>query len=184
MNIDELLDKAMPITESGCFVWTMYANKKGYGRIAYKRRMWLTHRLSWHLAYGYLPSDKMVCHKCDNPSCINPNHLFLGDAKINTKDMDDKGRRKPMRGESHGMAKLTESDVIDIRQCIKDGISLETISQAWGVTKSMIGMIKNGHNWRHLGGRIFTFHEYDDDELYSLYKACREEINKRGIGEA
>lgn len=184
MNLQALLEKSQPVPESGCFIWDGYVNEKGYGRTQFEGKLWLAHRLAWKFAYGICPDDKMVCHKCDIPSCINPEHLFLGTAAENNEDRDRKGRWTHNKGEKHGMAKLTESDVIDIRQCLKDGIELETIAAGWGVTKSMIGLIKNGRNWKHLGGKIHTFHEYSDDELYAHYKAAREELQKRGIGEA
>jgi hypothetical protein len=79
---------------NGCWLWTGFVINTGYGRISYQNKRWLTHRLSYFLHYNVHPGKKDVCHKCDTPRCINPNHLFLGDASVNVKDSMNKGRFK------------------------------------------------------------------------------------------
>jgi len=76
---------------SGCLIW-LGKKKKGYAWIHYRQREYLGHRLIWQGFNGRIPSTTMVCHSCDNPACINPEHLFLGDAKANVTDMVLKGR--------------------------------------------------------------------------------------------
>lgn len=81
---------------SGCWEWTAYRNALGYGAIAYgkPRRPVLAHRVAWELTHGAAPSpDVEVCHRCDNPSCVRPDHLFLGSHRDNMLDMIAKGRR-------------------------------------------------------------------------------------------
>lgn len=77
---------------SGCWLWTGYKYKSGYGRICFKMKRLLCSRFSWYLTYGEIPAGKLVCHTCDNRLCINPNHLFLGTHMDNHLDMVSKGR--------------------------------------------------------------------------------------------
>lgn len=135
-----------------CWIWTG-AKKKGYG---FLRRLGLqqmrAHRYAWYLTYGELPS-LYVLHECDNPSCVNPAHLFLGTAQDNSDDMMQKGRHKcnPKRGEDHGIAKLTKSDVLKIRRLIVETtLSQETISTLFMVHPSTIGSIANRKTWAHV----------------------------------
>lgn len=86
---------------SECWNWVASKLKHGYGKISVSRSVWkLSHRISWEIAFGEIPDGLFVCHKCDNPSCVNPNHLFVGTAKQNTQDMISKGRIAT--GERHG----------------------------------------------------------------------------------
>jgi len=81
------------ITESGCWIWNASVNYRGYGKFQLKSNTTAgAHRVSWELHFGKIPDGLYVCHKCDIPSCVNPNHLFLGTAKDNTADMHKKGR--------------------------------------------------------------------------------------------
>lgn len=79
-------------TNGGCWLWTGSLNKKGYGKFSVSRRQWTAaHRVSWIMTHGRRPS-KFVLHRCDIPCCVNPDHLFEGDAKANAEDMVKKGR--------------------------------------------------------------------------------------------
>ena len=85
------------IDANGCWLWRGGKNKKGQGVVRYEGKNWITSRLAWYLTSGKTPPKMYVCHKCDNASCINPEHLFLGTPKDNTQDMINKGRRRPER---------------------------------------------------------------------------------------
>ena len=94
-----------------CWEWTGSRDRKGYGRIRVNDRPELVHRVSWELFNGESPADKHVCHRCDNPSCVRPEHLFLGDPIINVADKMAKKRHRfgVSRGSAHGCSVLTEN---------------------------------------------------------------------------
>lgn len=79
-------------TEGDCVLWTGYTNHDGYGRLSIKGNLYMAHRIAWSLRNGPAPRDKLVLHKCDNPPCVNPDHLFLGDDLDNAQDKSQKGR--------------------------------------------------------------------------------------------
>ena len=95
-----------------CWIWTA-STVSGYGQLRIDGKIELAHRLSWKIHLGPIPNGLWVLHKCDNHLCVNPDHLFLGTIRDNTADACRKGRNA--RGESHGHARLTEQDVLDIR---------------------------------------------------------------------
>ena len=86
-----------------CWIWKGH-KKKGYGYYSHHQIAYRAHRISYFLVYGEIPEDKIVCHKCDNPSCVNPQHLFLGSSRENTQDMISKGRLNRSRGENKGIS--------------------------------------------------------------------------------
>lgn len=118
--LEERFHEKYEIVEpGGCWVWMAGTSSTGYGLVHTGSRMERAHRMSWELHNGPIPEGKgyhgtCVLHRCDVPSCVNPNHLFLGSQAENMADMNAKGRVS--RGEAHGHAKLTETDVLDIRK--------------------------------------------------------------------
>jgi hypothetical protein len=135
-------------TSSGCWLWIGHRDPNGYGRLNVNGQPLLAHRLSWQLHNGDM-GDSYVLHKCDNPQCVNPTHLFLGTQSENCDDMWSKGRAKPghVFGEKHGMSKLTETQVLQIRS--SEG-SLRSLAKMFGVSSPVISDIKNGKTWKHL----------------------------------
>jgi|SRR6478736_7968963 len=153
-DISERLFSRIAINDSGCWVWTGAKNEKGYGKIGLPRssKTARCHRVSYELANGPVPDGVMVLHRCDNPSCINPEHLFLGTAQDNSIDMATKGRNfvPDNRGERASWSKLTEEQAIDI---MTRRISAAKFAVLYGVSRSAIFRIWEGKNWRHLGNR-------------------------------
>lgn len=132
----------------------------GYGKFGYGHRNHTveSHRMAYLLTHGSIPIGKEVCHSCDNRACCNPAHLFLGTHKENMEDMARKGRgygqahsSPPVtRGEKHGMAKLTDADVLAIREAAAKGMSRKEIRERWHTPKSTIQHILARLTWRHI----------------------------------
>ena len=134
-----------------CWEWSGYRNEHGYG--ALKGR--LAHRLVWQLERGPIPDGMNVCHRCDNPPCCNPAHLFLGTQSDNVHDMVSKGRRRGgnVAGERNGASKLTDADVASIRErYVPRKVTLRQLATEYGVSDSAISMIVNGRRWPKRGG--------------------------------
>lgn len=133
----------------GCWLWAGERTAAGYGvlRAPGRKGSIGAHRHSWQIHFGEIPADLFVCHRCDNPSCVNPTHLFLGTCRENTLDAAKKGRlsgRNSPRGEGHGCAKLTEDQVMEIRR--STGF-LRITAEKYGISKSHVWDIRRGNAW-------------------------------------
>lgn len=136
-----------------CWEWNAYHTHDGYGVITVNGATQLAHRVAWMLSYGPIPEDLCSCHKCDNPPCCNPAHLFLSTQKGNVHDMLRKGRKSHAvgcPGEKHPQSKLTEEQVIEIRALYRRGICQRRMAEQFGVSESSIHKIIQGGNWKHL----------------------------------
>lgn len=139
-----------------CWEWKASRNSRGYGTFGVGGYdTILAHRCSWQLHHGTIPDGLLVCHRCDNPPCVNPAHLFLGTQVDNMRDCASKGRngqqRDPCLGERNGFSKLTERDVTVIRALhLWSGFSLSEIGAEYGVTKHAVHRIVKNKNWRHV----------------------------------
>lgn len=140
--------------DGSCWEWTKAKNSHGYGTITYGGKTWLVHRWAYQLAFGEDVGSLQVLHRCDNPSCINPSHLWKGDRFDNMADCFAKGRSsiKPhrMTGESNGSAKLTAAQVFEIRRRLSSGEYQKSIADSFGVSRSLIGMIGQRLIWRSI----------------------------------
>lgn len=138
-----------------CWEWQAGVNKKGYGKFSARNRSQSplrSNRVVWELTHGKIPDDLWVLHSCDNPSCCNPKHLFLGTASDNTQDMMNKGRNRcgRLRGEQSTVHKLTAEQVAFIRQRYAEGdISQRALARQVGVGQSQIQRILAGKSWRN-----------------------------------
>lgn len=140
---------SMPVPECGCHIWTGRVEGRGYGRLGGTGWKIRAHRAAWEVANGRaVPPGMFVLHKCDTPSCINPDHLFIGDHQDNMNDKKAKGRVPS--GEAHGMAKLTNADVAAILAASAQGVSAQDLAMEFSVCVSTVQNIKSGRNWKEL----------------------------------
>jgi hypothetical protein len=137
----------------GCWNWTAGKNRKGYGMIQTSVRIpVLAHRASYLIATGIDPDEKCVCHTCDNPACVRPDHLFLGTKAENNADMLAKGRASggSFPGTASYLAKLTDDDVRIIRERYRHWGAGRQAAKEFGVSPSAISCIIRGKTWTHL----------------------------------
>jgi len=153
-----LLDRfwSRVVKSDGCWMWMSPPPKNGYGRISVNGRLWSVHRLSYQMHFGDIPAGLFVCHHCDNRRCVRPDHLFLGTSLDNVRDMIAKGRSRhpnppPHPGELHGQARLTASQVIEMRRAYAAGEgSYAQMAARFGVHPQTVASIIQGKRWRHL----------------------------------
>lgn len=153
--------------ENSCWEWTRYKDKDGYGQLRFKGRMYLAHRFSYMTYVGAIPEGMLICHKCDNPSCVNPDHLFIGTHLDNKRDCIKKGRLNPrkggdhhcrlhpeliIRGGEHYKAKLSNSQALEIRNLhSREGIKLKDAIRKYKISRSSFYRIINNKSYRTIG---------------------------------
>jgi len=143
-------DKIYPEPNTGCWLWAG-CESKGYGQFGINGIMKYAHRISYQVYKGIIPKRLHVLHKCDNPACVNPDHLFLGTHQDNMKDRDAKGRQARLRGEDSPLHILNQRQVIMIKKMIIDDIMLvKDMAKKFKVSESTISAIKRGQNWGHI----------------------------------
>lgn len=138
------------LSGNGCWNWKASVAGKGYGQIKVPgtRRQVYAHRLSYEIHFGSIPQGFMVLHRCDNPRCVRPNHLFLGTGADNLGDMAAKGRH--LFGERNSEHRLTEVQVHEIFDLSEAGRSQHWIAKQMGVGQPQVGRILRGERWRHV----------------------------------
>ncbi len=134
-----------PVTETGCWLWIRATTRHGYGTFRDGKRKFLAHRFSLERVGISVPSDSFVCHKCDTPSCVNPDHLYVGDARTNSEDKVKRGRCRAGKWERNGSAKLTAEQV---KKILEDHMAQHVIAREFGITQPHVSEIKNGKYWR------------------------------------
>lgn len=149
LTVKEII-AANSTAQGECILWTGVIDAKGYGRTKCRSsKEKLAHRLSYESIHGAIPNGLMVCHKCDTPACIRPEHLFLGTHNDNMRDMREKGRSA--HGVKNGSAVLTDDIVRSIKATLKDGVGCTEIARQFNVSHSLISMIGAGKRWGHVG---------------------------------
>jgi hypothetical protein len=126
-------------------------NRSGYGLIKIHRRVTGAHRAMWTYRFGPIPAGMCVCHRCDNPPCVNPDHLFLGTVQDNNADMVRKGRHRAPTGEATAHAKLTRADVVMMRALLAKGVPQVTCASLFGVSQCSVYDIKRRRFWKAVG---------------------------------
>jgi len=131
-----------------CWVWKGARTTLGYGCFSWRGKQQLAHRVSWIIHNGVIPQGMCVLHRCDNPPCVNPGHLFIGTKKDNTHDCMSKNRFAV--GERKPESKLTEAEVLAIRASAERG---RRLAERYGVSPSTVCEIRKGRKWKHLLSR-------------------------------
>ena len=141
---------------AGCWTWKGYQTKDGYGQLGVGDNIAYAHRVAWELTHGPIPVGLVICHHCDNPSCVNPAHLFLGTYTDNLRDCMAKGRFRnagTMRlqlGERNGNRKLTTQAVLEIRARCVDRASIAALARQYGVAECTIRRVASREAWAHV----------------------------------
>jgi len=160
-DIERFLEKVQRGGDDECWEWT--GNRRdGYGRFRIGGRdgkLYTATRLMWRLTHGSDPAGQLVCHICDNPSCCNPSHLFLGSDAENNADKEQKIRGKHPVGEANGLSKLSEENVIAV---FTSNDSHRALARKYGVSDVAIASIRKGKTWTHVTdklnmGSVFRF---------------------------
>jgi hypothetical protein len=137
----------------GCWEWEKRKDDDGYGLITINSKPYRAHRLSWEIYHGNIPAGMCVLHHCDNSSCVNPYHLFLGTHQDNMRDMIRKGRCKlnhgnTMVGSENPNAKLTEIEVTEIKKLLTGGKRVKDLAIQFNNSYQVISNVKNNRRWK------------------------------------
>jgi Mor family transcriptional regulator len=160
-----------PVTN--CWIWTGSTNIDGYGHLRCQGKMYQAHRVAYFLHHKTIDSRE-VCHTCNNPPCVNWEHLYLDTHIGNMKHMQSEGRRISFKGEENPRAKLTKQQVLEIRQIYKSGQPYKELADKYDVTPELIGQIVRGDIWRHIGGPLHQ-HNYTASHIH-VYKLTEEDV--------
>ncbi len=150
ITVDRLFSMSIPEPNSGCWIWLRAVCPRGYGRGYFgPGESALAHRAMFKAKHGSIPRGMNVLHRCDNPSCINPDHLFPGTQLDNMQDCSRKGRVKPprLKGDKHGEAKLSEEEA---RAILSSRDTTKSLMARFGVSRTAIQSIRARRTWKHL----------------------------------
>lgn len=151
-TLSRIANRSMPEPNSGCWLWLGCTCRNGYGRLYFKGGPKLAHRVAWEAQYGPIPAGKVLCHKCDNPGCVNPDHMTVGTQADNVADMVRKGRenrdpRPYQQGERNQNSRIT-ADVV--RSILLSPLPQREAAKAFGVAPSWVQRIRKREVWQHV----------------------------------
>lgn len=148
-DIERFESKIELIPFSECWWYMGGLGWNGYGQFHAKGKNVRAHRYAYSQYVGDIPDGCLVCHSCDNPSCVNPAHLWLGSPQENMADKKQKGRAYTPCGEDSPLSKVTEEDVMVIKRMYRDGVRQTAIAAEYGIAQSTVSAICTGTNWSH-----------------------------------
>jgi hypothetical protein len=132
-----------------CWEWRGTKNGAGYGCFYTGGKVYMAHRMAYMIEIGDIEDDLLICHTCDNKSCVNPNHLWKGTRSENAQDCSSKdGQNK--KGERNGNSKLTKEDVVEIRRLKSEGYPNRYITNKFGIDRRHIPRLMSGKEWKHV----------------------------------
>lgn len=143
------MSRVSPEPNTGCWLWTGSLRNGRYGAIIVNNINLAAHRYHWEQVNGPIPEGMSVCHKCDTPTCVNLNHLFLGTHAENMHDMFKKGRGNRARGERNKQAKLNAEKVIYIRLSYPEK-NFSQLGKELGIDHTSVRNVINGKTWKHI----------------------------------
>lgn len=151
---ERFLAHVQPEPNTGCWLWSGTASSKGYGKLRFHYRQLAAHRLSYEMHVAPVPDGLLVCHRCDVPACVNPDHLFAGTYADNNRDCAAKGRSFGYTafGDNATYRVLSEADVLEIVRRRRAGETGRALAADFCVSPNTITAIMKGRNWSHLTG--------------------------------
>jgi len=141
-TIKKFWSKVNKNTDNGCWEWSGCKDRKGYGEFRIFGDNYQAHRIAYMLANGGIPSNISVCHKCDNPKCCNPDHLFAGTNRDNMIDLLLKGKKPD--------TKLNPQSVKSIREAFKNGVSRAELRQKYNISATCLNSLLRGEKWAYV----------------------------------
>lgn len=150
ISINYLIKFVRVDEKTNCWIWDKTKDFDGYGVLKHRNKYFKIHRFFFEFFKGKIPISYSVLHSCDNRSCCNPDHLFLGNQIDNVNDMVSKKRNRGAKGEGNKCSKLKNENIDEIRRLYSLGISYKKISLMFGVNSSTIGKVIRRENWKHV----------------------------------
>lgn len=144
-------DRIIPEPNSGCWLWCGSQIPKGYGTLTSGGASHYAHRAAYECAHGKgTAQGHVIRHQCDQPCCVNPDHLLSGTNRDNSQDAVRRGRMRAPRGEKNAKAKITDAQALNVAHMARSGMTATEIANATAISRPTIYTILKGANWRHL----------------------------------
>lgn len=150
----KLIDKFWSNVQKGnpdeCWIWIGSPSGNGYGQLRFEGVTYRSNVLSYLINKGNIPARMYICHTCDNPICVNPNHLFVGTPSDNAKDRQQKGRGRPMDGENNSNNRFTKESIIQMRSMFQKGYLCNEIAHIFDTNPEYVRNVVKRKVWKDL----------------------------------